>query len=192
MNVYILEVAKRLAARGVQVDVFTRATDRRAPDEVAVSDRVTVRHVEAGPFAGLSKEQLPSQMCAFTGGVLRATQHPAGGRYDLVHSHYWLSGQVGWVAAERWGVPLVHSMHTMAKVKNLHIAHGDRAEPVERIIGEEQVVSAADHLVANTAFESEDLVRLYGADPARISIALPGVDLEAFRPGPRCAPDCAW
>ncbi|HUM87390.1 MAG TPA: glycosyltransferase, partial [Actinomycetota bacterium] len=119
MNVYVLEVAKELAARGTEVEIFTRATSSEQPPDVLVTDGVTVHHVTAGPYEGLRKEQLPAQMCAFTASVLHAEAHRPEGYYDLVHSHYWLSGQVGWVAAERWQIPLVHSMHTMAKVKNL-------------------------------------------------------------------------
>ena len=110
----------------------------------------TVRHVTAGPFEGLAKEDLPAQLCAFTTGVLRAEAARPPGCYDLVHSHYWLSGQVGWLAKERWGVPLVHTAHTLAKVKNALLADGDRPEPQARVIGEEQVVAEADRLVANT------------------------------------------
>ena len=77
-----------------------------------------VRNVAAGPFEGLTKDELPAQLCAFARGVLRAEASHEPGYYDLVHSHYWLSGQVGSLARDRWGVPLVHTMHTMAKVKN--------------------------------------------------------------------------
>ena len=80
-----------------------------------------------------------------------APRRPAPpGCYDLIHSHYWLSGQVGWLAKDRWGVPLVHTAHTLAKVKNALLAEGDRPEPRARVIGEEQVVAEADRLVANT------------------------------------------
>ena len=90
---------------------------------------VLVRHVIAGPFEGLAKEDLPAQLCAFTNGVLRAEAARPPGCYDLVHSHYWLSGQVGWLAKDRWGVPLVHTAHTLAKVKNRLLAAGDQPEP---------------------------------------------------------------
>jgi D-inositol-3-phosphate glycosyltransferase len=106
------------------------------------------------------------------------------GHYDVVHSHYWLSGHVGWLAAERWGVPLVHAMHTMAKVKNAALAAGDTPEPAARVIGETQLAAAADRLVANTAEEAADLVRHYGADPRRTAVVHPGVNLERFRPRP--------
>ncbi len=88
--------------------------------------------------------------------MLRTEARLAAGWYDLIHSHYWLSGQVGWLAAERWNVPLLHTMHTMAKVKNLSLAADDRPEPAGRVIGEEQVVAAADRLIANTDLEARD------------------------------------
>ena len=128
----------------------------------------------AGPFEGLAKEDLPGQLCAVTRGVLRVEAAHEPGYFDLVHSHYWLSGQVGSLAAERWQVPLVHSMHTMAKVKNAALAEGDHPEPSARVIGEEQVVDLADRLVANTPDEAAQLVDLYGADPAKVATSPPG------------------
>jgi D-inositol-3-phosphate glycosyltransferase len=103
----------------------------------------------------------------------------------VVHSHYWLSGQVGWLASERWNVPLVHAMHTMARVKNLALADDDTPEPDGRVIGEQQVVDAADRLVANTDIEARQLVELYDADPERVAVVHPGVDLDVFTPGDR-------
>jgi D-inositol-3-phosphate glycosyltransferase len=183
MNVYVVELSRRLAALGVEVDVITRATSSDLPPTVEMAPGVTVRHVTAGPFEGLAKEDLPAQLCAFTAGLMRIEAVREPGWYDLVHSHYWLSGQVAWLAAERWDVPLVHTMHTMAKVKNLTLAEGDTPEPVAREIGEAQVVAAADRLVANTDEEAKSLVELYDADPARVVTVPPGVDLDLFRPG---------
>lgn len=183
MNVYIVEMSKRLAALGVEVEIFTRATGRDLPPVVEMAPGVLVRHVTAGPFEGLSKEDLPAQLCAFTSGVLRTEAMREPGYYDLVHSHYWLSGQVGWLAKERWGVPLVHTMHTMAKVKNASLAGGDCPEPSARVIGERQVVEAADRLVANTVEEADQLVDLYYAEPDQVAVVNPGVDLDVFRPG---------
>jgi len=184
MNVYIVEVSKRLARLGVEVEIFTRATRGDLPPVVEMAPGVTVRHVTSGPFEGLSKEELPAQLCAFTHGVLRAEAAHPPGHYDLIHSHYWLSGQVGWLARERWGVPHVHTAHTLAKVKNRLIAAGDRPEPKARVIGEEQVIAESDRLVANTRFEAQDLVAYYDADPSRVTVVQPGVDLDRFRPGP--------
>ncbi|MGY1784274.1 D-inositol-3-phosphate glycosyltransferase [Geodermatophilus sp. SYSU D00698] len=187
MNVYIVEVSRRLAARGIAVDVFTRATSSDLPPVVEMSPGVTVRHVSAGPFEGLGKEELPGQLCAFTAGVLREEAQHEPGHYDVVHSHYWLSGQVGWLARDRWNVPLIHTAHTLAKVKNAALADGDRPEPRARVIGEEQVVAEADRLVANTDEEADQLVEHYGADPRRTLVVPPGVDLDRFVPGDRTA-----
>jgi D-inositol-3-phosphate glycosyltransferase len=187
LNVYVTEVAKRLAERGIEMDIFTRATSSELPPTVELVPGVTVRHITAGPFEGLDKNDLPAQLCAFTSGVMREEAAHEPGWYDVVHSHYWLSGQVGWLAKERWGVPLVHSMHTMAKVKNAALAEGDPPEPALRAIGETQVVEAADRLLASTAEEASQLVDLYDADPARVVTVAPGVDLEVFSPGSQVA-----
>jgi len=183
MNVYIVQTATRMARRGVEVEVFTRATSSELPPVAELAPGVTVRHITAGPFEGLGKQDLPAQLCAFTAGVLRAEARREPGYYDVVHSHYWLSGQVGWLARDRWGVPLVHTAHTLARVKNAALAEGDAPEPHTRMIGEQQVVAEADRLVANTAAEAAQLVELYGADPACTVTIPPGVDLERFTPG---------
>ena len=132
MNVYITELATRLAERGVEVDVFTRATSSELPPAAPLAPGVTVRHVTAGPYQGLAKEDLPGQLCAVTAGVLRVEAMRPEGWYDVVHSHYWLAGQVGYLVRDRWGIPLVHSEHTLAKVKNAALAGGDRPEPSAR------------------------------------------------------------
>jgi len=187
MNVYVSEVARRLARRGVEVDIFTRATSRDLPPAVEMAPGVTVRSIVAGPFQGLAKEDLPGQLCAVATGVLRVEASHPEGWYDLVQSHYWLSGQVGWLASERWNVPLVHAMHTMAKVKNLTLAEGDRPEPEGRVIGEQQVVDVCDRILANTDAEADQLVDLYDADPSRVAVVHPGVDLDVFTPVGRAA-----
>lgn len=184
MNVYVIELAKRLAQRGVAVDIFTRATSSRLPNLVEVADNVLIRHIHAGPFEGLSKAELPAQLCVFAREVMRAEAGHLPGYYDAVHSHYWLSGQVGALARDRWGVPLVHTMHTMAKVKNAALAAGDTPEPGARMLGEEQVVDAADMLIANTAREATQLIDLYDAEPDRVEVVHPGVDLDVFKPRP--------
>lgn len=187
MNVYVLQTAKELAARGVEVEIFTRATSSSDPAAVAAAPGVTVRNIVAGPFEGLGKNDLPSQLCPFTAAVLREeANHPAG-YYDLVHSHYWLSGQVGWLARDRWSVPLVHTSHTLAAVKNASLAVGDTPEPLARQAGEQQVVTEADRLVVNTADEFDALQSYYGADPAKIDIVAPGADLTVYQPSSKQA-----
>jgi D-inositol-3-phosphate glycosyltransferase len=183
LNVYVVEVARRLAERGVEVDIFTRAVSRAQPPAAELAPGVLVRQLTAGPFEDLDKSDLPGQLCQFTFELLRAEAAHAPGRYDLVHGHYWLSGQVGAVAKERWGVPLVQSMHTLAKVKNAALAAGDALEPDARLRGEAEVIAAADALVANTGDEADQLIAGYDADPARVAVINPGVSLKVFRPG---------
>ncbi len=183
LNVYVVETSKRLADLGIKVDIFTRRTSSKLKNETELYDGVIVKQLTAGPFEGLAKQSLPSQLCALSAGVLREEARQNEGHYQLIHSHYWLSGQVGWVASERWKVPLVHTMHTMAKVKNSTLALGDIAEPAEREIGEQQVVDAATQLIANTEAEANDLINLYFADKNSVNVVNPGVDLELFNIG---------
>ena len=185
MNVYITQTATRMARQGVEVEVFTRATSSDLPPVAELAPGVLVRHVTAGPYEVLGRDELPAQLCAFTAGVLRAEARHEPGYYDLVHSHYWLSGQVGFLARDRWGVPLVHSAHTLARVKNAALAEGDTPEPRLREIGEQQVVDEADQLIANTDVEAAQLVDLYGAPPSKVHTVAPGVDIDLFRPGSR-------
>lgn len=183
LNVYVVETARRLAERGTEVEIFTRATAGRQSSVTELAPGVLVRHVVAGPLEPLAKDDLPGQLCAVVAGVMRVEARREPGWYDLVHSHYWLSGQVGSLVADRWHVPLVHTMHTMAKVKNASLAEGDTPEPQSRVRGEEKVVAAADRLLANTREEARDLVELYQALPRRVAVVPPGVDLDVFSPG---------
>lgn len=185
MNVYITQTAMAMARRGTEVEIFTRATSSEQPPIAELAPGVLVRHIPAGPFEPLGRDELPAQLCAFTAGVLRTEAFHEPGYYDLIHSHYWLSGQVGWLARDRWGIPFVHTAHTLAKVKNAALAEGDTPEPRTRVLGEQQVVAEADRLVTNTPVETRELVRLYDADPAAVHTVSPGVDLRRFRPGDR-------
>ena len=187
MNVYVLESARMLAAAGVEVEIFTRAVSSTSPATVEVEPGVTVRHLRAGPFGALRKEDLPAQLCALSVALLQFEAAKPEGWFDLLHSHYWLSGQIGWLASDRWNIPLVHSMHTMARVKNQELAEGDTPEPDTRIIGEQQVVDVASRLIANTDDEARQLVDLYGAPAEHVDVVHPGVDLAHFTTGDRGA-----
>jgi D-inositol-3-phosphate glycosyltransferase len=187
MNVYVLQTALHLARLGIEVEIFTRATASADPPVARVAPGVLVRNVVAGPFEGLDKYDLPTQLCGFAAGVLRAEAAHEPGYYDIVHSHYWLSGQVGWLARDRWAVPLVHTAHTLAAVKNAALADGDAPEPPLRTVGEQQVVDEADRLIVNTDDEAKQLISIHRADPARIDVVHPGVDLDVFHPGDRRA-----
>jgi len=187
MNVYVLELSKRLAQRNLEVEIYTRATSSALPPVVEAAPGVRVHHVLAGPYEGLMKDELPGQLCMFARHLLRAEAGHEVGYFDLIHSHYWLSGQVGALLRDRWSVPLAHTMHTMAKVKNALLAEGDKPEPAARVLGEEQVVDAADMLIANTDLEASQLIDLYDAWPNRVEVIHPGVDLGVFRPTPQDA-----
>lgn len=183
MNIYVVESALKMAAAGVDVDIYTRSTDSHQFKTVQIAPGVMVRHIEAGPFNGLSKEELPSQIGALTHGVMEVFNSLPKNYYKILHSHYWISGQLGWMLAERTNIPLVHTMHTMALVKNLSLADGDSPEPAIRAIGEEQIVNNAAALIANTDSEAASLVSLYGACPDDVFVVTPGVDLQRFTVG---------
>jgi D-inositol-3-phosphate glycosyltransferase len=183
MNVYVVETAKKMAQAGVSVDIFTRANHPDLPESVEIAAGVTVKHLVAGPFDGLSKEELPSQLGALTSAFMNYQKQLPSNYYSLLHSHYWISGQLGWMVNERTGIPLIHTMHTTAKVKNLNLADDEKPEPQTRAIGEEQVVKAATGLIANTDAEAASLVSLYDACPDNVFVVAPGVDLQRFSPG---------
>ena len=181
MNIYVVENAKRMAAMGVTVDIFTRRNQAELPDTVELAPGVTVRHLDAGPVDGVTKEELPNYIAELSDRFMEALQ----GRttYEVIHSHYWISGEVAIPASKKLQIPLVHTMHTMAKVKNLNLAEGETPEPDARAIGETEVVSAAKALIANTDSEAASLVSLYGACPDIVHVVAPGVDLYTFTPG---------
>jgi D-inositol-3-phosphate glycosyltransferase len=179
MNIYVLESAQRMAAMGVSVDIFTRRTDSAQADMVEISPGVRVRHFDCG-HGTLTKEQLPIHISGLSQEFSRIMRTE---NYDVIHSHYWLSGKVAMPVAKELGIPLVHTMHTMARVKNLNLAEGETPEPMIRVQGETQVVAAANALIANTDAEAASLVSLYDACPDTVHVVSPGVDLYTFTPG---------
>ena len=181
MNIYVVENAKRMAAMGVTVDIFTRRNHADLPETVELSPGVTVRHLDAGPVDGVTKEELPKYFSELSDRFMEALQGRTA--YEVIHSHYWISGKVAIAASKKLQIPLVHTMHTMARVKNLNLAEGETPEPVARAMGETEVVSAAKALIANTDAEAASLVSLYGACPDIVHVVAPGVDLYTFTPG---------
>ncbi|MDQ4488874.1 D-inositol-3-phosphate glycosyltransferase [Sinomonas sp. ASV486] len=181
MNVYVSQLARALAAGGVGVDIYTRATAPDQPDAVRLAEGVVVHHLQAGPRRRLAKEQMPPLVDEFAAAMLTRMQG-AGAVPRVVHSHYWVSGLAGLEAARDLGVPLVHTMHTMARVKNLHLAAGDVPEPSNRERGEQRLADEATRFTANTSAERDELLRHYGVDDDRIDVVSPGVDLSVFRP----------
>jgi D-inositol-3-phosphate glycosyltransferase len=182
MNIYVVETAKKMAQVGVSVDIFTRANKPNLKGIVEIAEGVKVKQLVAGPFEELSKEELPSQLGALTNSFMNYQKQLPKDNYSIIHSHYWISGQLGRVISEATGVPLIHNMHTTAKVKNLSLANGEKPEPNSREIGEAQVVKASAGLIANTDAEAAALVTLYEACPDNVFVVAPGVDLESFSP----------
>ena len=179
MNIYVVESAQRMAAMGVEVDIFTRRTETDQPEIVEISKGVRVRYFDCG-HGHLTKEQLPAHILGLSKEFLRIVRNE---NYDAIHSHYWISGKVAMPAAAELGIPLVHTMHTMARVKNLNLAEGESPEPMIRVQGETQVAAAAQALIANTDSEAASLVSLYEACPDIVHVVAPGVDLYTFTPG---------
>src|SRR4029079_13699673 len=171
--------------------LFTRRSDPSSPAVAEVEPGIRLFQVQAGPDGPLSMEAGPDVLGEFLRGVLTAAAvddaADAGKHapYDMVHSHYWLSGWVGDRAKEIWGVPHVTSFHTLGKVKNSALGEGDAPQPTSRLTGEERIVAAVDRILAPTSVEADALVGLYGADPGRIRLVLPGVDRTVFLPRDR-------
>lgn len=187
MNVYIRSLATALTGYGIDVEIFTRAESASQPEVEELHPGVLVRHVHAGPRTRVAKEELPDHVTSLAGAMNRIRTLLADGHFDAIHSHYWVSGMAGLLMTDHWEIPLIHSMHTMAKVKNRHLGSAGKPEPQARIAGEERIVAEADRLIANTLTEAGELEQLYGADPERIDVIPPGVDLEVFNPTPRPA-----
>jgi D-inositol-3-phosphate glycosyltransferase len=179
MNIYVVESAERMAAMGVSVDIFTRRHNPDLPDIVELSPNVRVRHLNIGACSA-TKEELPALIPHLSDAFSEVLE---GEKYDVIHSHYWISGKVAMPVAKKFGIPLAHTMHTMARVKNMNLAEGERPEPMIRVQGETQVVAAANALIANTDAEAASLVSLYEACPDNVSVVSPGVDLYTFTAG---------
>ena len=179
MNIYVVESAERMAAMGVSVDIFTRRHNPDLSDIVELSPGVRVRHLNIGACSA-TKEELPALIPNLSEAFSKVLEKE---KYDVLHSHYWISGKVAMPVAKKFGIPLAHTMHTMARVKNMNLAEGERPEPMIRVQGETQVVAAANALIANTDAEAASLVSLYEACPDNVSVVSPGVDLYTFTAG---------
>jgi D-inositol-3-phosphate glycosyltransferase len=177
MNVYVLQIAKEFARRGNKVDVFTRCHDPRDPQIVDLGDGARVVHLKAGPLSE-TKEALYQYIPEFLNNLL-AFQRSEETPYDLIHSHYWLSGRVGMELSKSWNVPHVTTFHTLAKTK-LQARAGEK-EPDLRVSVERRVMGSADAIIVSTAQERDDLARLYQTSPHKVRIIPAGVDLGLFR-----------
>ena len=188
MNVYVRDLAQELGRRGYQVDVFTRSQDDCVPRVMHdLGPNARVIHIPAGPEKPIPVAEVENYLDEFAEGVI-AFARGWGLSYGLIHSHYWLSGLVAERLKRRWGghIPIVQMFHTLGHMKNeIATTEAERVSP-SRLDGESRIVRrVADALVAATPAEEEQLVRLYGADPAKISVIPPGVDFGRFHPIPQ-------
>ena len=181
MNVYVRQTARELGRMGVHVDVFTRSQNPTIPRIVELGPGARVVHLPAGPEAPMRREALHGHLDQFAAGV-EAFARDSGMRYDLIHSHYWLSGVAGLRLRERWGTPLVQMFHTLAKLKNA-VAHSEaEREPSLREEEESRIIAQADRVVAANVVERAHLVWYYGARAERIAVIPCGVDTDLFQP----------
>jgi len=180
MNVYVRELTRHLGKIDVHVDVFTRSQDEHVPrilHDLGCGNRVV--HVPAGPEFPLPKKQLASYIPQFTEGIQRFASDK-NIRYDLIHSHYWMSGIAAETLKNRWNVPMVHMFHTLGLMKNRIAESKDEMEGEYRISGERQVIKAADRIIAATEAEQSQLEFLYKAPSQKLTIIPPGVDVDHF------------
>ncbi|MCS5735388.1 glycosyltransferase [Herbiconiux daphne] len=184
MNVFLVGLAEALAARDIEVELISRATSPGEADAASATtpQGVPVRFLPAGPLTAVAKNRLVPLAGAF-GRALSALP-----RFDMVHSHYWLSGLAALPVAEAWGAPHVQSLHTVAAVKNEQLADGDSPESAERLDGERMLTRSSALTIAATAAERDAIERAYGAPAHRLVVVAPGVDTGLFHPGPRKAP----
>ena len=184
MNVYVRALSRELGRRGIAVDVFTRRTAPHDPSVVPFAENARVVHIAAGPPAPLAPTEIYPHVSAFARGVLDFAAQE-GARYDLVYSHYWLSGCVARRLRRCWGVPVVQMFHTLGLMKNRVALEAAQTEQDMRIAAESAMMSWADLLVAATPAERAQMLWLYRADRRKIAVVPPGVDLRRFHPVPK-------
>ena len=185
MNVYVRELTRFLGREGVHVDVFTRSQDEHVPHvshDLGYFNRVV--HIPAGPEIFLPKDQLPQYTGDFAKGIIAfAAQKKI--RYDLIHSHYWLSGKSGEILKHAWQVPMIQMFHTLGLMKQQIAQTAEEMEGDYRIKGELAVMADSDLIIAATEAEQSQLESLYGVNPSKINIIPPGVDTHHFYPIPQ-------
>jgi D-inositol-3-phosphate glycosyltransferase len=184
MNVYVRDLGRELSRRGHHVDVYTRSQNASIPRIAHTLGRGgRVIHVPAGPERPYPKVRIYDHLPQFVEGVL-AQAEDDGIVYDLIHSHYWLSGWAAQELRRKWNAPIVHMSHTLGEMKNRVARTSEQREPPLRIRVERDVLHSVDRIVAPTPAEEEQLVELYDAPEDRIRVIPPGVNLELFHPIP--------
>src|SRR5258708_7972066 len=178
MNVYIRELARELGRTHLTIDIFTRRTQPDQPTIVALAPRVRVVHIDAGPVAPLHKNDLYQYLSIFTQHIDNFARHE-GRAYDLLHSHYWLSGIAAQRLARCWQIPHVTMFHTLAHLKQL--ANPAESEPVLRLEMERYLIKQADRIIATTNDERTQMIRHCGTIPGQVEVIPCGVDLQRFQ-----------
>lgn len=184
MNVYVRDLTRQLGRMDIQVDVFTRSQDEHVPHvlhDLGYGNRVV--HVPAGPEVPLPKQELATYIPEFVSGILDFANQK-GFRYDLIHSHYWMSGIAARELKTAWNAPVVHMFHTLGLMKQRVAQNSSEAEGEYRINGEKEVIRLADRIVAATPAEMAQLQWLYGVDIRKVTVVPPGVDISHFYPIP--------
>lgn len=184
MNVYVREITRHLGQNGVHVDVFTRSQDEHVPHvlhDLGYGNRVV--HIPAGPEVPLPKPELAKYIPQFVNGILDFARSKGVG-YDLIHSHYWMSGLAALELKNHWSVPVVHMFHTLGVMKNRVAQSPAEIEVGDRIQGEQKILRAADRIIAATLAERAQLQWLYQADIKNVVVIPPGVDISRFYPIP--------
>jgi D-inositol-3-phosphate glycosyltransferase len=179
LNVYVREICTAFSERGIATDVFTRRQSSEDPAIESLAPLSRVIYLPAG--RSLDKYSLYNDVPAFAAGI-RSFAESERIQYDLLYSHYWLSGEVACLLRADTGVGWAHIAHTLGLVKNRTLASGARAEPALRIRIEGEVAQQADLLIASTPDEADDLVRSYKANPEHVYVVAPGIDLNTFQP----------
>jgi D-inositol-3-phosphate glycosyltransferase len=186
MNVYLDRLSRTMAVRGVDVTVFTRRSDRDTPLVTEVVPGYRVVQIEAGPCEQLPRERLVPLVQPFSENLL-AWIDDRKAAFEVVHSHYWLSGRAGVRVKEHLDIPLANSFHTLGKVKDAVLSSSDPKSSAARLLTEEEVIARSNCVIASTPFEFEDLLEHYSASPERLCVSPPGVDHSIFSPGDRLA-----
>lgn len=181
MNVYVRELSRELGRRGIIVDIFTRSQAPQSPQITAVERNVTLVTLPAGPEAPYDKNLILDHQAEFVAGMQDYAQlHHY--HYDIIHSHYFVSGIIGLALRDLWHIPLVHMFHTLGAMKN-HVARSDEErETGQRIALEGRLMHETDAVVAATPLDLQQMVWHYEATPDRIKIIPCGVDLKRFHP----------
>ena len=184
LNVYVRELSRQLGRRGVGVDIFTRRAHPEAPEIVPLGRGVRVIHLTAGPAAPVEKNALFELTPAFAESLLDFADRE-GVWYDVLHSHYWLSGWVAHLVNRRRRAPIVHTFHTLGHMKNMVARDESDRELDLRLVTERRLMRLADSLVAANPSERAQMVCHYGASPEKICIVPLGADLSLFQPLPQ-------